>query len=110
MQFVKFVEHNEYEGETWNFYLQTEDNEVALNGLKNAIASYDPDNDIYRLTDTHLTEEEVDTLVKYSDSGYMPFETKVVGNFDISLLQLNPVTADDNLYKGGIRDLFIDKK
>lgn len=101
--FVKFIEINDHEGETWRFYLQVDGNEKALEELKKRIAA-EIKYDEYTLTDERLTESDVDVLVRHSDCGYMDYENKVTGT--LVLPYEKGVTIDEVLYKGGIRDLF----
>lgn len=99
-QYIKFNEYNDNEGEDWNFYLQAEGNEKEIEKLKNLIDEAD-ESETYRITN-FIQENEVDILVKHSDSGYMMFENKVIGKMKI------PEDFEvDDLYKGGITKLFI---
>lgn len=95
--FQQFWEHNENEGESWRFWLQYEGNEDALARLQALVE----DSENYYLTDTFASEGEVDTLVRYSDSGYMENENKVVGR-----LVLSDGFEENDLYKGGVADFF----
>lgn len=79
--FVKFTEHNDNEGESWNFWLQYDGNEAQLKQLQSWLGTLDDDNDQYELDMTLVAEAEVDILVKHSDIGYMNYENKVTGTF-----------------------------
>ncbi len=120
MNFVKFTEHNDNEGESWNFWLQLDGNEDALARLKSIVdlqndAGYDEE---YTLDMTSVPENEVDILVKHSDSGYMNYENKSVGKltvpaFDDKLFEyqdeIDQAVFDwtgDNLYKGRVMEMF----
>jgi len=120
MNFVKFREYNDNEGESWNFWLQLDGNEDQLNRLNRIIelenaAGCDTE---YELDMEPVAEEEVDILVKHSDSGYMSYENKITGiltlpEFDDSLFEYESEISDkvfewtsDNFYKGGIGELF----
>ena len=86
-----FTERNEWEGETWRFYVKLADGEVkriqgAIEGL-----SY------YSLRDAKLTEEDVDALVRESECGYMYFHNKCSG---ITLPGVIDMENDDPFYKG----------
>jgi hypothetical protein len=99
-EYIKFNEYNDNEGEDWNFYLQAEGNEKEIEKLKNLINEAD-ESETYIVTN-FIKENEVDVLVKHSDSGYMMFENKVTGKMNI------PENFEvDNLYKGGITKLFV---
>jgi len=96
-RFLQYWEINEHEGERWRFWLQLDGNSEAINLLEGLIH----DDESYLLTDETASEEEVDILVKWSDSGYMQNENKVTGRLVV------PEDFDeDALYKGGIRHLF----
>jgi len=100
MKFIKFTEHNEWEGETWMFYLQLDENENEIKKLKNLIKKRED----YEIQDKIFDEKEVNILVDNSQSGYLAFHNKVIGKFNCNNIILSK--NDDNLYKGGIRDLF----
>lgn len=103
LRFVKFVEHNDWEGETWVFWLQQNGNEDDLAKLAELIGD---DSEDYELDQNAvLSERDVDVLVKHGNVGasYLDAHTKVTG-----VLVLPDDLADDldALYKGGLRDLF----
>lgn len=114
-RFIRFVEVNEHEGETWNFWLElTGDNGSELEKLRERIRTEytNPDGSLtesslqeFTLTNDVEDESVVDVLVKYADdeSGYMPADVKVTGVFtcpdDLG-------SHLDRLYKGGIQELF----
>lgn len=105
MEFVDFTETNEAEGETWRFWLQWDGNQKELAALHALLGTdEDEENPEYELVLTPVSEDQVDTLVEYSQSGYMGFEQKIVGTFTC------PESLGDyqrDLYKGGIRDFFV---
>ncbi len=120
MNFVKFTEHNDNEGESWNFWLQIDGNEEQLDRLDRIVelqnaAGFDNE---YELEMTPVPGEEVDILVKHSNSGYMSYENKVTGTlvlpeFDDSLFEYENEISDavfdwtgNNFYKGGVEGLF----
>lgn len=107
MKYVKFTEENEWEGETWRFWLPYDGNEEALRQL----VELNPGGDDYQLDlSTFVDEPTVDAFVanvNEDDDGYMPPDQKVEGVMDISpLVDLNDEAAEQFLYKGGIRELF----
>lgn len=112
MNFVKFTENNDWEGENWNFWLQLDGNEDQLKELESWLGTMDEYGHIYELLmGTVLPEDKVDTLVDYSGSGYMDYNNKVVGKFTCPI----PSTSEeedglewlnDKFYKGGIKDHF----
>lgn len=116
MNFVKLTENNDNEGESWNFWLQLDQNGAQLSRLAKIIdlandAGFD---EAYELDMTSVDESEVDILIKHTDSGYMDYENKVIGKlelpkFDNSLFVYEDEVDDavfewlnDNLYKGDI--------
>lgn len=109
-EFVKFTEHNDNEGESWNFWLQLDDNSVELEKLKSFLSEYDFDEE-YELDMTPVPEKEVDIVVKHSDQGYMNYHNKVEGTFtmpDFTVQDEDDAEDDaydfagDNFYKGDI--------
>lgn len=115
MNFVKFTEHNDHEGEDWNFWLQLDGNEADLETLSEFLEQFDPDCESYELDLTPVPEEEVDILVKHSNQGYMNYENKVSGTMTLPEIDLDRVATDDdagyewlqdNFYKGDIARSF----
>lgn len=111
MDFVKFTEHNDNEGEDWNFWLQLDGNEDELNELYHWLNTFDDDGESYELDMTAVPESEVDILVKHTGQGYMDYENKVTGTFKCPI----PTSIDedegwewlnDHFYKGDIARSF----
>ncbi len=111
MNFVKFIETNDNEGETWNFWLQLDGNEEQLKQLEAWLGTFDESGEAYALYMTPVPELEVDILVKHSDQGYMNYENKVTGTFTCP----QPTEAEqeegwewlnDNFYKGDVKRWF----
>ena len=99
MKFIQFSEYNDWEGEKWNFWLQNDGNQdeiLKLDKLLNESSYKD-----YKIHSGLISEEEVDTLVKNSSSGYFNYHNKVIGIFICP-----EFLTDETLYKGGIRKLF----
>ena len=70
-KFIKLTERNDWEGETWNFYIPIRGNEEAIAFLKEAL---DPN---YSIGENEFTEHEVDILCNSNDNwGYMPKHNK----------------------------------
>ncbi len=115
MNFVKFIEHNDNEGEDWNFWLQLDGNSADLETLGEFLAQFDEYGESYELDLTPVPESEVDVLVKHSGSGYMNYENKVTGTLTLPEIDLETVATDndkgyewlnDNFYKGSIAGCF----
>lgn len=89
--FVKFTENNEWEGETWTFWLQVEGNENELTKPEHLLSDAQPEDgeeeteepefELGNFAQETLSEEHVDVLVKHTGCGYMAAHTKVVGKF-----------------------------
>lgn len=111
MKFVTFYENNEWEGETWRFYLQLEGNEIALAKLKQLFqdflwVDYDSKDDEYWIDMKPLSEKVVNSRVKGSDAGYLSAHNKCVGLIDTTRLEnITEEALAELLYKGGIRNL-----
>lgn len=110
--YAKFVEENEWEGETWNFYIPIAGNEDALSALASALKNSYDEFEQYRLDlDFPIPEFEVDVLVKHSDAGYLHYHNKLAGTLVLTDETLTEIRGeDDPLYKGGIRDLMCELK
>jgi hypothetical protein len=99
--YYRFTEVNDWEGETWHFYIPMTQSEFDI--VKDAITSTDPDNP-YRLANRAYTEVEVDKLIKDipDDCGYMNAHNKC-GNITPETLETiktyNP-EDEDVFYKG----------
>ena len=116
MKFVRLTENNDHEGESWNFWLQLDGNEVELQELKKFLSENGFEDEFqYELDLTEVDESEVDILVKHSKSGYMSYENKVVGKFKMFPIERKEYydsddwkweLGNDTLYKGGIESLF----
>lgn len=103
--FVRFVETNDHEGETWNFWLQMNGNEEALDGLVGYLEDHEDDEDVFVLADDELSDSEVDLLVRFASGDYMPSHSKVVGRLVLPD-GFEGKTPNDLFYKGGITDFF----
>ncbi len=112
MKFVKFTEHNDHEGESWNFWLQEDGNGFELKKLKTFLSENDLEDEGYELDMTPVDESEVDILVKHTDQGYMDYHNKVTGNFVMPQYEDDGEEdsayefASDNFYKGDIERHF----
>lgn len=105
-EYVKFTEHNEWEGETWYFWIPLEGNRDALKTLADALDGDDSEDERYALDLEPVPEYDVDVLVRHSDIGYMHTHNKLAGILTLPE-NLVALIADDDapFYKGGIRDL-----
>ena len=104
--FRQYVEHNEHEGETWNFWLQVDGNEKELETLADILQVMFEDclDESYVLEDEIISEAEVDTLCRFGGVGYINYHNKVCG---VLMLPESPDEEFDRaLYKGGIEDFF----
>lgn len=116
--FRRFVETNDHEGETWNFWLQVDGNKNTLDLLGDQLGKLQKLIDWpFVLTAEQLEEREVDLLIRFGESGYMNQHNKVNGacwlpavfaTTDFTSLVYGEVTDEvtDLLYKGGIQKLF----
>lgn len=98
-QYYKFTEVNDWEGETWHFYIPVDGNKREIAKLKKEV-----DGEFYIVNDELLPENEVDILCKHSDGGYMTTHNKLKGKLEIPNEKGRSI--EDALYKGGICDNF----
>jgi hypothetical protein len=110
-QYAQFIEHNEWEGETWSFWIPLDGNENALNNL--LVAMDDFNTESYELDLAPISESKVDAFVKHADIGYMAAHNKLSGKLvlpdDLSAM-LADEDGKDPLYKGGIRNLMHEQE
>lgn len=100
-----FVEINDWEGETWKFYIPVEENEDALNALEKAFKA--DDECPYSISRKTYTTQEVKTLVKHAKSGYYPTDNLCEGKLVIGEIPTDSeafITWSDKFYKGQIVD------
>ncbi|MGH7743385.1 MAG: hypothetical protein ACREQ5_00990 [Candidatus Dormibacteria bacterium] len=105
--YVGLTEYNEWEGETWSFYIPLADNLAALQQLAATLDS-EGDESAYELDMTPIAGSMVDVLVGHGnyDGGYMATHNKLSGRLVITAEQLETINGEGNvLHKGGIRDL-----
>lgn len=116
MNYIKLTENNDWEGETWYFFLQQEGNEEAIAYLQDELS----DDELswqYEINTNPIPENEVDVLVKHfggDTSGYMPLVTKFKGYVDLARLKKYVQDGEDEkdwgqnllqaLNKGGLSD------
>lgn len=109
LTFVRFVETNEHEAETWAWWLQLDGNKAQLDRLARLLreaAATSPYFDDFAWSlylDDVEPEPIVDKLVQYADLGYYAAHNKVTGVFSCPD-ELGK--GFGNLYKGRIRDYF----
>ncbi|WP_327139401.1 hypothetical protein [Nocardia sp. NBC_01327] len=114
----RFIETNDHEGETWNFWLQVDGNMTALAILGDQLDKLKALMDWpFDLTSEQLDEPEVDLLIRFGESGYMNQHNKINGSLRLpAILACGNFTGvtygdltdevTDLLYKGGIEKLF----
>lgn len=102
-----WTEYNEWEGETWRFYIPILGNSQELIRLQAWCNQESPDSP-YRLDTRPLLEDEVDRRVETmaDDTSYLAAHTKLAGR----LVLPDVIDADDTLYKGGIRNLIVSDR
>lgn len=102
MEYVKLTEYNEWEGETWHFWIPIEGNRDSIISLAQYIKGYE---DNFELHNGATPEEEVDILVKHEGGSYMAEHTKLEGLLDWE--ELKESHPSEALYKGGIIDCMV---
>lgn len=106
-KYVAFTEENDWEWETYKFYILVNDD--LLNFVKFFYSLFDSVEDLEEISysfDEYLSLDEVETLVKYSDSWYMSYENWPfeINNelINIDLAEKDSDTIDNAFYKGWI--------
>lgn len=98
-KFYAFKEVNDWEGESWYFYVPLTIKEKEH--LEDLLERIGPDSP-YTL-EGDISEEEIDVLVKNTNEGYMPEDNKCSGaKVDILSLTYEDFEEDDFFYKGQI--------
>jgi hypothetical protein len=83
LEFFKFTETDEFEGETWNFYVPlTEEQEARIREL---VAATDEQEVPYSLSEEPVTEEEVDDLMATRGTTTVVAEHNKCGPLDTDL-------------------------
>jgi len=97
MNIYRFTEYNDWEGESWHFYMYIEEElKVKLDELlRNLDLS-----ETYELSTETYEKDEVDVLVKHTECGYLDFHNWS-GTFT-SFPEESDFEDDDPFYKGGI--------
>jgi hypothetical protein len=102
--YVVFEERNQWERETWKFYIPVKGNEDAIKQLRQVI-SRDERFACFSLSKEIMDGDEVDLRVGRSASGYMNYHNRLSGTLNVAALKA--VKGEDRfqaLYKGGIRN------
>lgn len=97
LNWYKFTENNDNEGERWNFYLLLTNAEYEH--LSQLVDDYGDES--YTLHSKVFTEDQVNILVENGDDGYMPSDNKI-GRPKNSVLELTLEALEDydEFYKG----------
>lgn len=107
--FVPLVEHNDWEGETWTFWLQVEGNEDELVKLYQWISGYELEETFELDVNDRESEDVVDRMVERATVGYNYSDNKIVGKLNLPEVK-SEEELRDLLYKGGIEDYFKEGK
>jgi hypothetical protein len=104
MNYYRIIENNEWEGESWEFFLKEEGNEKFIKKLKEALEKFGADHDLGISIEEELVPEfEVDVLVKYRKSNYMYSHNKVDKVLDPKTIKTKKYEDfTDCIYKGGL--------
>lgn len=99
LNWYKFTEDNDHEGERWNFYILLTN--LEYKHLEELLDEYDDES--YTLHSKVFTEDQVDILVENADDdGYMPSDIRIGRPEDSRILNLTVESLEDYdvLYKG----------
>jgi hypothetical protein len=106
-KYIGFKEDNEWEGESWKVYFPIGGNEEAIEIIKKHIEELD----CYSFSSKQFDYDYVKEKDENSGYGYMKKHTLIDKKFDMNKIQKYIIddTNNDNLYKGGISQLFIEE-
>lgn len=100
MNFVPFVEKNDWEGEEWTFWLQIEGNEEELGKLEDILEG----SETYSIDLSDEVEDvEVERICRRAKNGYFMSDQLVMGKFTCPVNEHNQTEIeflDDMFYKG----------
>lgn len=109
MKYYIFTEHNDYEGETWNFYVPME--KIHRDIIAQAVESTAEFDSPYQISDKSYDETEVNFILMNikSSTSYLP-EFNKCGPINQILLdklldQSVNITENDPFYKGSCWDI-----
>ena len=96
-------EFNGNEGETWFWFIPIKGNKKELSLLQEIIDYLPEDDDnTHELMDEIVTEDEIDTLLKFNFGIYHDCFNKLRGTLQLGLMYVDDEGWVDELYKGGI--------
>lgn len=105
MNYIEFSETNDWEGETWHYFLPLEGNEKALRQLDSKILEYGMN--AYSIDWTPRNEGYVMGLVRRKGSTLILKEFNIVQGKLFTLPEFDSHSdLDAILYKGGIENFF----
>lgn len=93
----RFTEYNDWEGETWNCYIDMTEEEYS------ELSSLISNNSSYKLSEQEYDADTVNTLVNNATSGYYDSD-EYLGEFTSSLPTSTIWDYEDPFYKGRIRE------
>jgi hypothetical protein len=104
--FVRLREDNENEGENYDYWLQVDGNEEALEELNEVLDDEFFDGEFTLRMEVKRPEYEVDLLVEEAFDGYMESCQKFTGRLEWPSDQMSLEDWQDAIYKGSIKDFF----
>lgn len=99
--FIEFIERNNWEGETWSFFFESEI--TAVESLEKLI-----ENDRSYKIRKEITKEKAKTLAKNTRTGYMDRYNLCSGILKLKNLPID--IKDDPFYKGGITNYLVEEQ
>lgn len=102
--YVELIEYNDWEGETWSFWIPVPGNEDAIESLRHILTDSFAI-DCFEMGETLLSESKLDFLIKRSkgETSYLSRHNKLRGV--LKLPDKTPGEVIDAFYKGGIREM-----
>lgn len=97
LEFFRFTETDEFEGETWNFYVPLTDEQEAR--IRELVAATDEHESPYSLSTEPVTEEEVDDLMATLGTTTVVAEHNKCGPLDADLP--HTLHAEDDFFHKG---------
>lgn len=110
--YARLKENNDWEGETWCFYIPVQGNEKAIDKLRKLCEQLNEEEEFScSIDDEFVPESAVDVLVKYGESGYFDDHNKLEGKLVLPKKMPTRITDkvrqdwSERMCKGGISEM-----
>ena len=100
-KYVMFTEENDWEGETWNFFILLKGNKRSIAKIHKLLSDKDKDNSYrYRLSTQTYSQAEVDKLMKHPSCATYMDDYTIIDKISNSVPNQVDWDEEDPFYKG----------